>query len=237
MFEQAEVEARHTNNDSLLDSQFYFNYGVSAEQSGLYDRASVLLKKSLQMEDNPRQIANASNYLGFMWVDHDQNIEEGGDLIKKAMEIEPDNGAYLDSLGWYYYKTNHFDHALGQLQQAVEKLKPEDPVVYEHLGDIYLKLNDTAKAVGCLGKSDGTRPEEPGRGSHHQENRGREGRATCRDFPGTATEKLTRMGGRRFKQGRDGSPSRPKIGLDDLRAHSALCQKHLGRLGEPSPPA
>lgn len=161
MYEQAEVEARRTNNDSLLDSQFYYNYGVSAEQSGLFDRASTLLKKSLQMEDDPRQIANASNYLGFMWVDHDQNIEEGGDLIKKAIEIEPDNGAYLDSLGWYYYKTNRFDDALGQLQLAVEKLKPEDAVVYEHLGDIYLKLNDTAKAIGSWQKAMELDPKNP----------------------------------------------------------------------------
>lgn len=148
MYEQTEAEARHTNNAGLLDSQFYFNFGVSAEQSGLYDRAAALLEKSLTMEDDPRQIANASNYLGFMWVDHDQNLEKGGDLIKKAVELEPENGAYLDSLGWYYYKTNRFPDALAQLQLAIEKLKPEDPVVYEHLGDTYLKLNDTPNALG-----------------------------------------------------------------------------------------
>ncbi len=161
MYEQTEAEAMHTSGSGLLDSQFYFNFGVSAEQSGLYDRAATLLKKSLTMEDDPRQIANASNYLGFMWVDHDTNIEEGGELIKKALEIEPDNGAYLDSLGWYYYKTNRFDEALGQLQQAVEKLKPEDAIVYEHLGDTYLKLNDTAKAVGSWQKAMELDPKNP----------------------------------------------------------------------------
>ena len=163
MYEQTEAEARHTNGSGLLDSQFYFNYGVSAEQSGLYDRAASLLKKSLAMEDDPRQIANASNYLGFMWVDHDQNLEEGGDLIKKALEIEPDNGAYLDSLGWYYYKTKRFDEALGQLQQAIEKIKQDETAgeVYEHLGDTYLKLNDTAKAVGSWQKAMELDPKSP----------------------------------------------------------------------------
>ncbi len=161
MYEQAEVEARRTNNDAMLDAQFYYNFGISAEQAGLYDRAATLLKKSLVMEDDPRQIANASNYLGFMWVDHDQNVEEGGDLIKKAIEIEPDNGAYLDSLGWYYYKTNHYDEALAQLQQAVEKLKPEDPVVYEHLGDTYLKLKDSAKALESWQKAMELDPQNP----------------------------------------------------------------------------
>ncbi len=164
MFEQTEVEARRTNNDAMLDGQFYYNFGISAEQAGLYDRAATLLKKSLVMEDDPRQIANASNYLGFMWVDHDQNLEEGGDLIKKAVEIEPDNGAYLDSLGWYYYKTNHFDDALTQLQQAVEKLKHEDhedAVVYEHLGDTYLKLSDSAKALDAWQKAMELDPQNP----------------------------------------------------------------------------
>lgn len=161
MYEQTEAEARHSNNQGLLDSQFYFNFGVSAEQSGLYDRAASLIKKSLTMEDDPRMVANASNYLGFMWVDHDQNLEEGGDLIKKAVELEPDNGAYLDSLGWYYYKTSRFPDALAQLQLATEKLKPEDPVVYEHLGDTYLKLNDTAKAIDSWQKAMELDPQNP----------------------------------------------------------------------------
>ena len=160
MYEQTEAEAKHTNNAGLLDSQFYFNFGVSAEQSGLYDRAATLLEKSLTMEDDPRQIANASNYLGFMWVDHDQNLERGGDLIKKAVELEPDNGAYLDSLGWYYYKTSRFPDALAQLQLAIEKLNPGDPVVYEHLGDTYLKLNDISNALGSI-RSTRTRWRSP----------------------------------------------------------------------------
>ncbi len=161
MYEQTEVEARHANNDACSSSQFYFNYGVSAEQAGLYDRAATLAEESAPMEDDPRQIASASNYLGFMWVDHDQNIEEAGDLIKTALEIEPDNGMYLDSLGWYYYNTNHFDEALGQLQQAIEKLKPEDAVVYEHLGDTYLKLNDATKALGAWQKAMELDPQNP----------------------------------------------------------------------------
>ena len=86
-----------------------------------------MLQKSLAMEDDQRMIANTSNYLGYMWVEHDQHLDEGGDLIKKALEIDPDNGAYLDSLGWYFYKKNQFDQAVEQLQKAVEKIKPEDP--------------------------------------------------------------------------------------------------------------
>ena len=145
-FEQTEVEAQGTQ-PSLLDGQFYFEFGATAEQAGLYDRAAQLMKKSLGMEEDPRLIAITANYLGYMWVDHSTNVEEGGDLIKRALEADPENGAYLDSMGWYYYRTNQFEQATTLLTKAVQKTEPEDPTVYEHLGDAYWKQNDAVKAV------------------------------------------------------------------------------------------
>ena len=162
-FEQTEMEAEN-GQPSLLSSDFYFHYGATAEQAGLYDKAAQLMKKSLGIDDNPQSIARTCNYLGYMWVDRGQNVEEAGDLIKRALEIAPDNGMYVDSLGWYYYHTNHFDQALVQLTRAVDLIKPDDPTVMEHLGDTYLKLNDTAKAVDCWQKAltlDPTNPNIP----------------------------------------------------------------------------
>ena len=147
-FAQAEAEARDGAPD-LLTSLFYSQFGETAERAGLYDKAAELMKKSLNLDDNPETIANTCNYLGYMWVDANQNLEEAGDLIKRALEIDPDNGMYVDSLGWYYYHTNKFDQALVQLTRAVDLIKPEDPTVLEHLGDTYLKLNDTPKALDC----------------------------------------------------------------------------------------
>ena len=160
VFEQTEVEAQNVQ-PSLLSGQFYFEFGATAEQAGLYDRAAQLMKKSLGLEDDPRLIANTSNYLGYMWVDHNLNVEEGGDLIKRAVEVDPDNGAYLDSLGWYYYKTNQFEQATTQLTKAVQKTEPEDPTVYEHLGDAYWKQNDVAKATSCWQKAIDLDPKGP----------------------------------------------------------------------------
>ena len=115
------------------------------------------MKKSLGMEDDPRLIANTCNYLGYMWVDHDLQRRGRRRPHQTRLEIEPDNGAYLDSLGWYYYQDEPVRPGdWGNCTQAVEKTKPEDPTVYEHLGDTYLKLNDTAKAVGLLAKGDRT---------------------------------------------------------------------------------
>lgn len=145
MFEQTMVEAQNVQ-PALLNSSFYFQYGQTAEQAGLYDRAAELLRKSLDTEDEPERLANTANYLGYMWVDHNVHLDEAGPLIQRALDISPDNGAYLDSMGWYYYHTNQFDKAVAELTRAVELTKPDDPVVYEHLGDTYSKLNDRAKA-------------------------------------------------------------------------------------------
>ena len=159
-FEQAEIEAQ-TTQPTLLTSQFYFQYGGVAEQAGLYDKATAMLQKSLSMEDDPRMVANTSNYLGYMWVDHDQHVDEGGDLIKKALEIDPENGAYLDSLGWYYYKKSRFAEAVDSLQKAAAQIKKADPVIFEHLGDTYIKLNDAVKAIESWQKALELDPANP----------------------------------------------------------------------------
>jgi tetratricopeptide (TPR) repeat protein len=158
VFEQTLLEAQNSQ-PNLLTSEFYFQYGATAEQAALYDKAGVLLKKALDTEDNPQQIAQTANYLGYMYVDHGQNLEEGGALIQRALEIDPDNGAYRDSLGWYYYRTNQFEKALVELKRAAELIKPEDSVVFEHLGDTYIKLKDAANAVNCWQKAISLDPE------------------------------------------------------------------------------
>lgn len=161
-FEQTALDAQNLQ-PKLLTSRFYFEYGTIAERAGLYEKAGLLVRKALEMEDDPPAVAQMANYLGYMYVDHHLDIEEGGNLIRRALELEPDNGAYRDSLGWYYYRTNKFDKALAELMKAAETLKPEDAVIYEHLGDTYLKLNDTANAVASWQKAMSLDPEEPGK--------------------------------------------------------------------------
>ena len=159
LFERTLHAAQDSGRNDILDSEFYFQYGQTAEQAALYDKAGTLLRKSLDMQNDPESIAQTANYLGYMYVDHNLNVEEGGNLIRRALEIKPDNGAYRDSMGWYYYRTSRFDKAVVELTKAMELMrqsaeaketgKPEDPVVLEHLGDAYAKLKDTAKAMEC----------------------------------------------------------------------------------------
>lgn len=147
VFEQTLQEARVEQESFLDDGNFYYCYGVAAEQAGLYEKAAAMLKKTLEVGSEPDLVAEASNYLGYMWIDRGENLEEAGNLVRRALDLRPDSGAYLDSLGWYYYRIGQFDKALTQLLLAVSNLKQPDPTVFEHLGDTYHKLDNASQAL------------------------------------------------------------------------------------------
>ncbi len=144
VFEQTVDEAA-AGETEMLDARFYFMYGAAAEQAGQVAKAAEMLKKSIDLD--PPSAAEAYNYLGYMWVDRGLNLDEAGELIKKALKMDPNNAAYLDSLGWFYFKKGDLKQALATLQTAASLIKPEDATVDEHLGDVYAASNDTAHAL------------------------------------------------------------------------------------------
>ena len=73
-----------------------------------------------------------------MYAERGQNLDEAIQLISKAISLEPENGYFIDSLGWAYYQQGKYPDALRELKRAVEKAR-EDPVILEHLGDALLK--------------------------------------------------------------------------------------------------
>jgi tetratricopeptide (TPR) repeat protein len=95
-----------------------------------------------------REPANSTalNTLGYLFADHDRDLAEAEDLVGRALAQDPDNGAYLDSRGWVYYRLGRLAEARRDLERAVE-LTHGDPVVLEHLGDVYkdLSLIDLAR--------------------------------------------------------------------------------------------
>jgi tetratricopeptide (TPR) repeat protein len=97
-----------------------------------------------------------------MWVDRNLNLDEAGGYIKKALEIEPDNGAYCDSLGWFYFKKGEFERALTELMHAAELTTPPDPVVYEHIGDTHRALGDLSQALNYWQKALALDPQNQG---------------------------------------------------------------------------
>ena len=90
--------------------------------------------------------ADAYNYLGYMFADKGVRLPEALKLIRKAVDQEPMNGAYLDSLGWAYFKMGEYEMAEDNLRQAVERDRT-DPTVHDHLGDLYEKTGRIRQAA------------------------------------------------------------------------------------------
>jgi tetratricopeptide (TPR) repeat protein len=143
-FERALVTAANSNPE-LLDSEFFLSYGGAAERAGHYVKAAELLKKSIALD--PTRSAQACNYLGYMWAEQGQNLAEAEQFIRRALELDPGNGAYMDSLGWVFYRQGRIAEALAELLRAAEAMQEPDPIVLEHIGDVYGKLGKTADAV------------------------------------------------------------------------------------------
>ena len=143
-FERALVSAANMN-PALLDSDFFLTYGGAAERAGHFVKAEELLKKSIALA--PSRSAEACNYLGYMWAERGENLAEAEQLILRALELDPGNGAYTDSLGWVYFQQGRFQEALKELQLAVSLLDTPDPIVLDHLGDAHEKLGQTAEAL------------------------------------------------------------------------------------------
>jgi len=125
------------------DQEFpLFLLGSVFERQKKYDRAEEQFKKVLGV--NPLNAA-AANYVGYMLADRGVRLEESVQYIKKALELEPNNGAYLDSLGWAYFKMDRYDQAETHLEKAA-RLMPSDPTIREHLGRVYLQLGKKRQA-------------------------------------------------------------------------------------------
>jgi tetratricopeptide (TPR) repeat protein len=144
-FEEALHEAQLDPDSDIVNAKFYFNYGATAEQAGLYEKAADLLRKSIALD--PANSAEACNYLGYMWADHNMNLDEAETMIKRALELEPNNTSYLDSLGWAQFRKGKFDQALSNLLLAAKTADHDDPVIFEHIGDTYFKLNHVSEAL------------------------------------------------------------------------------------------
>ncbi len=143
-FAQAQAQAENSHEE-LLNAAFYLEYGAAAEQAGLTEKAAELLKQSIALD--PNSSAQACNYLGYMWADRGENLDEAGDMIRKALEMEPDNASYLDSMGWFHFKKGEYDKALLLLLRAAEGIKQEDVVVFDHVADTYHAMGKTAEAM------------------------------------------------------------------------------------------
>ena len=120
---------------------FYFR-GICYERSKQWPKAEADLKEALALyPDQPLVL----NYLGYSWIDQGTKLDEGMNMIRRAVEQRPDDGYIVDSLGWAYFRTGNYDEAVKNLEHAVE-LKPDDPTINDHLGDAYWHVGRVLEA-------------------------------------------------------------------------------------------
>lgn len=137
------LEADHRNTRIL------FRLGVVYDKWAKKEASIDQMKKVIEIDPLD---AHALNYLGYTYLDLDRNLEEAERLILKAVELKPDDGYIIDSLGWLYYKTGKIEEALKTLEKAVQ-LVPDDPIILEHLGEVYLETGQTEKALQMFKRS------------------------------------------------------------------------------------
>jgi tetratricopeptide (TPR) repeat protein len=120
----------------------FYSRGVCNERLKDWPAAEADFKKALALAPDESLVLN---YLGYSWVDQGRNLKQAMDYIRKAVKLKPDDGYYVDSLGWAYFRTGNLALAVENLERAVE-LKPDDPIINDHLGDAYWRVGRTFEA-------------------------------------------------------------------------------------------
>lgn len=141
------------------DPDLLFRLGASLERDQRGAEAVGVFERLLKVK--PEHAASL-NYLGYYWADRGENLEKARSMIQKAVDLDPGNGAYLDSLGWVLYQLDRPDEAEKYLKEAAS-LTPDDPTIMEHLGDVAVKKGDVAKARELWGKALTMKPEDGGK--------------------------------------------------------------------------
>ncbi len=145
-YKEAEEMARKAEampSEPRDNEMTWFLIGAIYERQKMFDKAEEEFKKVLEV--NPKN-ASALNYYGYMLADRGIRLDEAKEMIQRALDQEPFSGAYLDSLGWVYYKLNKLTDAEAALRKAVER-ESHDPTIRSHLGDVYAKQGRMEQAA------------------------------------------------------------------------------------------
>lgn len=128
--------------EGVYDWRLYFARGAARERQGKWPPAENDLQTALGLNpDSPTVL----NYLGYSWIDRGENLEQGLQLIERALRLNPSSGAISDSLGWAHFKLGNYDRAVFYLERATG-LSPQDPEILDHLGDAYWQVGRYTEA-------------------------------------------------------------------------------------------
>jgi tetratricopeptide (TPR) repeat protein len=125
------------------DDGVAFELGAVLDKQKQYADAEAVFKQVL---DRDPKNAAALNYLGYMLAERGERLDESVGLLKRALQIDPDNGSFLDSLGWAYFKADKLDLAEDNLHRAAEQLRTNS-VIQDHYGEVLFKLGRYDAAI------------------------------------------------------------------------------------------
>ncbi|MBV6658124.1 MAG: tetratricopeptide repeat protein, partial [Devosiaceae bacterium] len=113
--------------------RLFYQRAITYERTDRWPLAEADFLKALELQ--PEQ-PDVMNYLAYTWVDRGENLERSVDMLERSVELRPDSGYIVDSLGWVYFRLGRFEEAVQQLERAVI-LDPTQAVIHDHLGDAY----------------------------------------------------------------------------------------------------
>ncbi len=120
---------------------FYYR-GICFDQLKNYEKSEADFRKALSLsKDEPSVL----NYLGYSMIDRGVKLDEAITMVKRAVDLKPNDGYIVDSLGWAYYTMGNYDQAVNYLERAVD-LNPADPTIAQHLGDAYWRVDRKLEA-------------------------------------------------------------------------------------------
>ena len=120
-----------------------YHRGIAFDHLGRDAEAEKAFRRSLALDDSNAYVLN---YLGYWLLEHGGDAREALAMIRRAVEVQPKNGFFMDSLGWGYYRLGQYRQALTLLERAVT-MEPTDPTIIDHLGDAYEKNGRRREAI------------------------------------------------------------------------------------------
>jgi len=145
----------YAGQDSLLKATALTTIADVYNARALYEKSDEYYQKALKFDSDSPTILN--NY-GYSLAQQEIRLDEALEMVKKALEQDPENGAFLDTIGWVYFRMQDYEQALVFITKSIEK-RDASAEVLEHLGDVYTKLGERERAVEAWQKAQELEPE------------------------------------------------------------------------------
>jgi tetratricopeptide (TPR) repeat protein len=143
-------------NFAADDWPLFYARGIANERARRWDAAEADFKQALALKPEQPLVMN---YLAYSWIEHGTHIEEALKMLQRAVDLRPDDGYIIDSLGWAYYRLGQYDKAVEVLESAIQ-FSPYEATLNEHLGDAYWKIGRKREAQFLWRHAIKLKPEE-----------------------------------------------------------------------------